>query len=935
MNIAWLARLTSAKPTQLLRWAMRLLLTAGLLWPLMATAQTAQKRVALVIGNSAYEHLPRLKNPANDMREVVGTLRAAQFDVISGGDLNRIEFEELLKTFLRSVEGADISLIYYSGHGIQIGGRNYLVPVNARLSTPYDVEIESINVDNIYAYVKEHSRMQFVFLDACRDNPFRAEQYWIADRLEKPGKAGGLAMPANLSGPSRKVAGLGSLFAFSTEPDKVAYDGAGDLSHYTQAFVRRALTPNIEVRQMLTQVRRDVIQSTNGQQIPWENSSLIDDFFMVQLPAPPVTSPIHRVSAVAGGPATALDLPMPRSLSGSPLAVSIDRLPEKGRLLLDNKPMTTLRPMQVAELARLRYDPAGVPIGHVELLTYAASDNWKQSSQGAIAITVTEATREARSSARPAGARPPLPTPAPVAVAQSPIQMSPNQTSSAQVSPAQVGPAQVRPAQVKPAEVRGPDGAAARRQDKGSERAHAYVSSLRGQVLEAPIGVGPASLTLPPAGGGEEITVSFAQVPASGSLFAGSRRIETGTTVTMAELAGLAFEPQVASQGQSAIVKLVVDTGDRRSTGTLTLRPVLDACDIEAAEPFDLQGVAPGRLPNEINPGPALQACQRAMSRYPAVARFQFQLGRAHLAARAVEQGWRDVEAAADRGHVRALYQLGYLLRLGVGRPASQSEAVDYFRRGAERGDPYGIYDYGKALFYGRGVAKDVPAGLRLMLRAADMGHTYAMNELGYIFTDGIDSPRDTERGIRFYRSGVDRRDIYSFNNIGLAYLQGKGVPRDPAAALTYFRRAADGGHPYAPTNLGRLLRDGVGVRADTGAAVAWFEKGAERGDYWGALDRARLALEGGPRLRNPVDAGYFLALASAINRPGTGDSEDRARRLLESLPAADKQKVEQRLLRQLGPETGAGVAAATPDDRLIALARQAWIKRNPRIDLF
>lgn len=855
-------------------------------------AEKGQKRVALVIGNAQYASLPRLKNPSNDMREVANTLRQAQFEVFEGQDLSRIDFEELLKSFLRSVENADVSLVYYSGHGIQIGGKNYLVPVDAKLSTPYDVEIESINVDNLYGYLRENSRMQLIFLDACRDNPFRAEQYWIADRLEKAPKAVGLAAPANMAVTSRQGFGMGSLFAFSTEPDKVAYDGAGELSHYTQAFVKRALVPNTEVRQMLTQMRRDVIASTEGKQIPWENSSLLTDFFMVKLPSAPVSQPIHRATVITGS-AGALEVPAPVSPSGAPLTITFDALPQKGRLLLGGQPLTMGRGLKVAELSRIAYDPGNAPAGHVELLTYTVTDIWKQSAQGAVAVAVGDSALVSRS-------------------------------SSGQEAP------KAAQRQEAPKVAQRPE---APKPQHGE--AHAFVAGLGRLTLRPPVGVGAALLELPEAarvGQASALNVTFTAVPGNGALYANGKRIVVGTAMPLAELAGLAYEARVGTEDSALVTRFALDTGDRTTEGKLQIAPALHPCDAEAGEPFDLQGVAKGRLPNEINPEAAIRACTEAVRQFPTVARFRFQLGRARLAARTVEAGWREIETAAEMGHTRALYQLGYLYRLGVGRPAAPEKAVDYFRQGAERGDPYGIYDYGKAQFYGRGTAKDTANGLRLMLRAADMGHTYAMNELGYIFLEGVEVQRDPERGLRFYRAGVARKDIYSMNNVGLAYLAGNGVTRDLKTAAEYFRKSADGGQPYAPTNLGRLYRDGAGVPRDLAQAAKLFERGAERGDYWGALDRARLALDGPGKLRNGIEAGYYLALAASINRPGAGDPENRAQQLLANVAPGDKQKAAERLIRELGPQAG---AVDGSDDGLVRLARKAWEKRNPRIDLF
>ena len=158
-----------------------------------APAKDAGKRVALVIGNSVYKTLPSLPNPSNDVPQVGAALRAAGFDVTIGVDVDRIALEQTVRRFLRSAQGAEAGLISYSGHGIQVAGQNFLVPVDATLETPYDVETQTMPLDLIFNHLRQTSRVQLIFLDACRNNPFNAQKYRMAETLQPVGATRGLA----------------------------------------------------------------------------------------------------------------------------------------------------------------------------------------------------------------------------------------------------------------------------------------------------------------------------------------------------------------------------------------------------------------------------------------------------------------------------------------------------------------------------------------------------------------------------------------------------------------------------------------------------------------------------------------------------------------------------------------------------------------------
>jgi uncharacterized caspase-like protein len=263
----------------MMRWAgMRLSLWLAVLITSVALSVAAQAqganpdRVALVIGNSKYTNVDALPNPANDARVIAQTLRDIGFAVTDGYDLSRDAMERQIRTFLRQSETAQVRLLYYAGHGLQVDDRNYLVPVDTRLERASDLSFETVGLDTIMENLDSPSRTNIILLDACRNNPFAKAFKGAAGRSFAVQR--GLA-PSNPGG--------GTLIAFSTKPGAVALDGDGANSPFTEALARHLRTPGLEVRQMLTRVRADVISATRGEQYPWDNSGLLSDVYLAGL----------------------------------------------------------------------------------------------------------------------------------------------------------------------------------------------------------------------------------------------------------------------------------------------------------------------------------------------------------------------------------------------------------------------------------------------------------------------------------------------------------------------------------------------------------------------------------------------------------------------------------------------------------------------------
>ena len=231
-----------------------------------------ERRVALVIGNGGYQDAP-LRNPPNDARLMTRTLKDLGFEVIEGYDLDQKGMKQAVLQFGERLKGGGVGLFYYAGHGMQIRGRNYLIPTRHDIEGEQDVEVEAIDVGWVLAKMgRNQNRLNIVILDACRNNPFE-RSFRSAHR--------GLA---SISAPT------GTLIAYATAPGSVAADGAGSNGTYTEALVRTMGSPGLGLEKIFKQTRRAVRETTQGQQTPWESSSLEGDFFFILPTEAPATS---------------------------------------------------------------------------------------------------------------------------------------------------------------------------------------------------------------------------------------------------------------------------------------------------------------------------------------------------------------------------------------------------------------------------------------------------------------------------------------------------------------------------------------------------------------------------------------------------------------------------------------------------------------------
>jgi len=231
------------------------------------------RRVALVIGNAEHQFLPVLKNPVNDATAMAEALEKLNFDkVILKKDLGIEGFRTALRELSREAQGAEVGMIFFAGNGIQVDGRNYLIPVDAKLEKRSDVDLDAIRLETVIEQLAD-AKLGLVILDACRDDPFVSGRYVRGQNrgLHRGGSKGkGLA----------RIEPRHNLFlVYAAQPGAVALDGVGHHSPFTEALLKHLPTPGLELRHLFIRVRSEVLAATGGQQGPHVDDSFLAEFY--------------------------------------------------------------------------------------------------------------------------------------------------------------------------------------------------------------------------------------------------------------------------------------------------------------------------------------------------------------------------------------------------------------------------------------------------------------------------------------------------------------------------------------------------------------------------------------------------------------------------------------------------------------------------------
>jgi hypothetical protein len=339
----------------------------GLLFSLMvfaaavfATVAQAERRVALIIGNSAYRNASPLPNTINDANAIATLFRSVGFEVVSSrNELGVLEFKRAIRDFLITAETADIAVVYYAGHGIEVNGANYLIPVDAKLARDYDVEDEAVALDRIVWALQPVHRLRLILLDACRDNPFVARLQRSVSTRAAP--KGGLGKLDDVS--------VDTLVAYAAKEGSVSYDGAGANSPFAAALLKHIAEPGLDIRIALGRVRDDVLRTTAGRQEPFIYGSLGGSIIpLVPSPVAKALEAMTMPGSAAAPPAVALAAPAPvgRPPAAPPPGEPSQSMESRLQAALEKEDQASACTRDEQRLARLRSAPSPDEIARFE-----------------------------------------------------------------------------------------------------------------------------------------------------------------------------------------------------------------------------------------------------------------------------------------------------------------------------------------------------------------------------------------------------------------------------------------------------------------------------------------------------------------------------------------------------------------------------------------
>lgn len=834
-------------------------------WPL---DHAWAKRVALVVGNSEYDNPDYvLPNPSNDASAMARLLRDLGFEVIEAIDQDYAGMRRTLQRFGRELRDADAGLFFYAGHGMEFRGVNYLVPTDAELQAESDVYVSLMSLNDILRTMESSVATRLIILDACRDNP-------LARTLQR-------SMPASRSGSvnsglARVNAAVGTLIAYSTAPGEVAADGVGDNSPFTSALLEHLPTPGLDAREIFTRVRRDVVEVSDRQQVPWESSSLLGNFYFINKPIEPEPEPAP-VAAVAP-PAPVQPAPgggfdsgllelraweLAQTLQSQPAFEAYQsgfcpggRFCAFADLMLKNLTAQAAAVAAAPPINRGEQTPANIAdiepsMGDV--VDAVDADLKVQVEEEAEAEQIVELA--ALADAMPQEEAPPAPIETPLAADPA------NETTAAEIIAAEPTPQSIewdlqlsremwRELQDRLTrlgyDTRGVDGlpGARTRQAVAEWQASTefdetgYFDAL---ALDALL---TTQMPEPPPENPPEPAVEVAQIE---QLVATEETVAAVPEVAEPEVVEpeaadlAAVEPEVADPAVAA-----VEEGSAPASLPVISAPVVEPLPERVPAPSEPEIVAiepetePTPVPAvdvsepEIDPedGVAAPVVITTITDGPTDPDGQLRLGMAYLTGQGAEQNEsravRWLTFAAEQGEVTAQSVLGTLYDDGRGVAEDDAQAVRWYRAAAEQGDLAAQFNLGIMYANGNGIAQDDGQAFTWFKAAAERGNVAAMFNIAVRYAQGRGVARDDAQAVNWYRQAADTGDADAQLNLGVMYAEGRGIARDDQAAVEWYRRSAEQGNARAQFNLAIMYEAGRGVASDAEQAEFWYGESAK-----------------------------------------------------------------------------------------------------------
>lgn len=840
--------------------------SAQLIWAGPAHAQ----RVALLIGNSSYQ-TAGLTNPANDVRLMEATLSSIGFKVQKVLNANQSQMKRAVRDFGTSAQGAEVAFIYYSGHGTQAGGENFLLPIGATIDKEADYEVEAVSANSLMRQISgARPKAAIVVLDACRDNPYASATKSISKGL------------------TRMDAPTGTMIAFATSPNNTA----GDEGHYARALAARLKTPGMELLDVFRDTTADVLRLTKGKQEPrisevsissriylagepapnrlaTEESELIELFRQVKTGDTAALAKLERNARYLSMKARNNLSTAAHSVSGSDQAQSVSSDPQSVALSIAQSQSQNPdeRALGEAMIAYLQFSSTG--LARLHTLSNSGNRFASMMLERIYRVGVNAKKDAGKAKQFDTGAQEAYAALQQMAETGNPVALSwlgnryRNSEDSAELSLA-------RPYF-----------------ERAAKAGYIYAYRVLGNLYD--FGKGGVAKN-------DEIALVWYRKAADagdgGSMSDLARMYERGISGQPKDEANAAqwYQKSVnagypGSKFALALYYLAGRGGlakDEKKAGELFLAAADDG------NPYAMGNLAYcyqwgncGLTKDEVKAVAWFRKSAEAGYDY-AMAQLgdAYQFGRVDLpkdAAKAVE--WYQKGVAAGDGY--AMLRLGEAHLTGYGGVAKDDgKAAEWFGKGASAGsgpamrvlgdfhisgrgglakdeakaaewykksalanDPYAMLTLADAYQFGSyGMVKDPAKAVDWYRKSADAGVGNAMARLGVAYSDGYGGlVKDDVKAAEWYQKAADANVHWAIRNLGWFYKDGRGgLTKDETKALALFRRAADLKDPGAMTWLGHFHREGLGgLVKDDVTASEWYRKGAEGGDGWGMTEIA------------------------------------------------------------------------------------------------
>jgi TPR repeat protein len=806
------------------------LLTIAAIWVvtavLAAEPAAADKRVALIIGNSSYEHVPALSNPATDTADVAAALERLGFEVERVTDQSHSEMRNGLRSFRSRVAGADIAVVYYAGHGIEVDKQNYLVPTDAILQSDGEIEYEAIPLDLVMRSVETARKLRLVIVDACRENPFLAQ-------MKRSGASRSIGR-----GLARVEPTGNTLVAFAAKEGTTAADGDGRNSPFATALLSNIEEPGLEIGLLFRRVRDEVLISTGGDQEPFLYGSLSSEGFYLKPAEVPARQETVRVEDV------------PRRETGPSSFDSAEIEITFWNTVKDSNDPNMLRTYLARYSDGAFADLAQILIGKLEGGSYTGARAEQRAS-----LTPGTQTEPAKTGAAKAMARD-------IAVQVEVSEIEVGGTKRSAIG-AQVGLI-------------------------GAPMARALgLPANTGTAVISLITAGPADLAGIRPG---DVVVRFneqnietmsdlprlsAAVPAGNRVTVEMKRYGQGLGELLSVLEKAADDGDLDAAW--TLHRLYADAYGGLDDARQKHRWARTAA--RGGDP-DMQYAVSLAYQN----GDGIEADEAEALRWARLAADQGHGGAFGYVGLAYEYGRgvdKDIYEAlrwfrkgADSGDSYSIYSLGYAYaHAQAGLPEDHHEAMRWYRKAADLGRSDAQYQISIAYQNGEGVETDDIQALDWARKAATQNHRTALAYVGYAYEQGKGVGEDMTEALKWYRKAAELENAYGEYKLGRFYEHGLGgLAQDPAESVRWYLRSAEHGDDDAQAEVGYAYLEGIGVAKDEAEAERWIRKSAEQGNSWSEYKLGELYEEGSAGLSKDVAEAYRWYLKSAEQGYGEGE---------------------------------------------------------------